>query len=1480
MSDDLRDAFISYGRVDAEWVRILAENLRQAGIKLSFDEWEIGPGDNLVHKLDQAILTSRNGILVVSPDSLSRPWVQQEYAAMMNRVVAGQQNLIPVLYRDAEMPPLMAARVWVDFRNVDGPDYNIRLAELVRALRGRPEPPRHNSGLQPPASSAFKVARTRSLLLSIGMKQVTLSGDDADAAGPLPQPRFDGGNLQWTLERARTHASLESDGGGRICSHAELECATQRAGRQLVEACLPREVSDAMAAAVSEAERLNGTVQLALSVAEPFAGLPWEAICLPQIGELALHPRVALFRRVETDGAAPAIAIPGPLRILVAIGSPETRSQRGELLDMEAELRRILDATEAAQRAGKAFIRILEQGSVAAIHAALAARRFHILHISCQAAPGQLVLEDAHGREDRVTAKRLWEEAIPAQRAPPLVVLAGCSTGQGAHTADGGAEGKLPGLARTLVQHGVPAVIAMQASVSDRYATELMGEVYNALSSWEQPLALAALNHARRTLENRRRADASPLRPPPEWTTPALFCAGIPLSLYDPKSLFEAMQQAPESVFDQGVVVRRIGDMVGRRSEQRLMLQSLRHSAGSGVLIQGIGGVGKSTLAAQILHRIAEDDGFLLVSLEGETNPDRVLGAIATRLLTACLAWGHEERHPWRQLASFLRELRVPWRERFEVLAQNLLSATPLAFLFDNFEDNLHDGAPPEQLAELLSLWLQRPAKSRLLFTSRHPFALPKDAHDRLAAFPLGPLSWPETRKLFRRLEGFQRLDFAEQRRAYEVVGGHPRALEYLDAILRGGKARFTDIQVRMRRQLADKGIADPSRWCADTAGGLDAALATTVTLAADDVLLDQLLAELEGQPLAQRLLFAAAVYQTPVDERGLIWLVAERTEPDAARQFRLQKAAKRLEQARQANPSATLADIASSQDELSQWVRDTEEERRAPVRSPRGFSIAKQVLTNLSLLATVRVAEEEDETFVVHRWTASALGQRTSEEQKKAAHGAAAAYWLWRVENLPQQSDTRIADLLEARHHLLAVGDLIKFCEVSLLIIMQLDTAGAREWEEQLTHHTLARMPEQSRGAAGLLWRLGVIAQRRGDYHSGLEWYGKALETFKQLGDRHGVASCYGQFGNIAQEQGNYEAALAWYGKALSIFKQLGDYAGLATYYYQRGAIAQYRGKAQAALEWYRKSLTIRKQNNDHQGMASSYLALGRLDEGRGAYDAALRRYHKALTIFKQLGDRQGTATSYSQLGKIVQRRGDINAALDWYRKSLELLEQLGDRAGIATSYHNLGTVAQQRHDHDGALDWYRKSLELFKQLGNRAGLAKTYYQMGMVAKDQGDTVAALDWTPKSLAIFEQLGDRDGMAKSYHQLGMIAHRRGETKNALDWYSKAITMFEQIGDRADMANSLSQVGVLLMESGKVVEAIPSTLQSLTLRRELKLPQSRFELGLLSRQRQMLGATAFSTIVTQRLGPKHTEAFLTMLDSFERESQHGQSGSWS
>ena len=466
-----------------------------------------------------------------------------------------------------------------------------------------------------------------------------------------------------------------------------VEAVMAELGLHLGQCFLVEPVASRLGDAVAEATRLNVPLQLGLDVTDGrLADLPWELLCLPTGLDLplALHPRVDLYRLVRSGGVAPALSIPGPLRILVAIGSPEAQNTRGELLDMEAELARILDATEAARRKGKAAVRILETGSVKAIRAALEQERWHVLYISCHARPGELILENEEGNEDAVSAERLWCEALPAQRGVPLIVLAGRSTGRDAPD-EGGAK-DLPGLARELAARGVPAVLAMQGPVSDRYATELAGELFQALATWQEPLPLPALAGARRVLDTAQRQQPRPdgTPPPPEWPLPALHALNsAPQPLFDPLAGFEALTPPPEPKLDRGVVVRRIGDLVGRRREQRLTLQALRARDRAGVVLHGIGGVGKSTLAAQIMHRMAEG-GALLASLAGLVTPERLLSEIGSRLLAGALEQGPDERDPRRQVALALREAKLDWQQRFDLLDQHVLGRVlrPLARQF------------------------------------------------------------------------------------------------------------------------------------------------------------------------------------------------------------------------------------------------------------------------------------------------------------------------------------------------------------------------------------------------------------------------------------------------------------------------------------------------------------------------------------------------------------------------------------------------------------------------------------------------------------------------------------------------------------------------------------------------------------------------------------------------------------------------------
>ncbi len=129
------DVFISYSRADSGWVTRFAERLEGEGFRVARDEVVLKPGDVLVHAIEQAIRDSARGILVFSPASAASGWVQQEYAALMQRSIQDQRRFIPVVIDDVDLPPFAATRYYADFRHVTGAEYDRLIAKIAGALR-------------------------------------------------------------------------------------------------------------------------------------------------------------------------------------------------------------------------------------------------------------------------------------------------------------------------------------------------------------------------------------------------------------------------------------------------------------------------------------------------------------------------------------------------------------------------------------------------------------------------------------------------------------------------------------------------------------------------------------------------------------------------------------------------------------------------------------------------------------------------------------------------------------------------------------------------------------------------------------------------------------------------------------------------------------------------------------------------------------------------------------------------------------------------------------------------------------------------------------------------------------------------------------------------------------------------------------------------------------------------------------------------
>ena len=983
------------------------------------------------------------------------------------------------------------------------------------------------------------------LALEVTSERVRLSGAGIDVSAPHGGVRFGLAEAvnEARRERTRTGLAVRAEPGTQVAAGSR---APGRAARLPGQSFLPEPVASELGRALAVAERAHQPVRLGLAVPADWAGLPWEALPRPDgRGPLALHPLVNVYRKADT---AVSRLLPGPLRIVVAIAAPDTGG--GAVLDYERELRNVLAAVRAARR-DAADVRVVPFATLAAIRAELDRGLAHVLHISGHGSPGLLYLENEDGSARPVTAEQFLDLAIPPGRMPPVVTLSACYS-DAAASEDG------TSFAARLCARGAAAVIATETSITDTYATRLLARVYGTLAQASDPDVVGALSEARRQVQAELETSAdrrdNELAGLGEWAAVTVLAASGSVPVLDAGRPALAVSQ-PLRPWIAGLAAREDWYFVGRRREQRHWPTELASPQLAGIVVHGIGGTGKTTLAAEITTRLLDrDPGRVLVSLAGALTLESLLGEVTSVIRRELLVRGGQDSAAIQALDVAARA-DLGWRDRLAILRGHVLDHVPVLVLLDNFEDNLYPGGAgyavrDEVLAGLLAGWVTDPGASRLLVTSRHPFTLPNGAQQALSFRQLGALSRAETMKLAWSLPALDQLDEGQLEEVWRLAGGHPRSLEYLDALLSGGTARYPDVTRRLNTAITGRlSGADRGRWLAARTG-LDAALAETVALAADDVLLDDLLIRLADVPGASGLLLGVSVYREAVD-RNAVLFQAGQADPDAedipGRDSAYQKITSILTAAGiTVDESLDLASVpAAVRAQLEPHLAELNRRPVPPYRAVPGLPEQIAACQAASLLTVS--GDGQKLWFFVHRWTATELAGRAAREpgQRLAgAHRQAAAYWQWRDRVWPQDEAADVHDLLEARHHLLQAGDIEEAGQVTEGICLQLDTGGAWEQEAALIRDTLARLPAGSPRRAAYIHHLGMLAQARGDYAEAARQYQRSLDISERLGDQAGMATGYHQLGILAQDRGDYAEAARQYQRSLNISERLGDQA------------------------------------------------------------------------------------------------------------------------------------------------------------------------------------------------------------------------------------------------------------------------------------------------------------------------------------------------
>ena len=140
--------FLSHASEDKDrFVRAFATQLREKGIEAWVDEWEIYPGDSLVQKIYDAGIGAAQAVLIVlSRNSVDKPWVKDELDVSVIRRIEEGMRIIPIVLDACTIPTALRATLHVKIPDLN--NFDVQLSGIVDTLYGRSKKPALGS---PPA---------------------------------------------------------------------------------------------------------------------------------------------------------------------------------------------------------------------------------------------------------------------------------------------------------------------------------------------------------------------------------------------------------------------------------------------------------------------------------------------------------------------------------------------------------------------------------------------------------------------------------------------------------------------------------------------------------------------------------------------------------------------------------------------------------------------------------------------------------------------------------------------------------------------------------------------------------------------------------------------------------------------------------------------------------------------------------------------------------------------------------------------------------------------------------------------------------------------------------------------------------------------------------------------------------------------------------------------------------------------------------
>jgi DNA-binding SARP family transcriptional activator/Flp pilus assembly protein TadD len=223
--------------------------------------------------------------------------------------------------------------------------------------------------------------------------------------------------------------------------------------------------------------------------------------------------------------------------------------------------------------------------------------------------------------------------------------------------------------------------------------------------------------------------------------------------------------------------------------------------------------------------------------------------------------------------------------------------------------------------------------------------------------------------------------------------------------------------------------------------------------------------------------------------------------------------------------------------------------------------------------------------------------------------------------------------------------------------------------------------------GEARALGHLGLADYCRGRYGRSATCHRRALAIYLELGEHIGEARELHALGVIGLRQGRYEEATGHVRRSLALFRDARCRPGEAFALGYLGELELRRGRYGQAAVHLRRSLGLGREIGSRLCQARALAGLGVCELRQGRHVQAAGHFRQSLALHREAGNYSGQAEALNGLGEAFLAASQAGQASARHAAALVLALQVGDkheetraRSGLASACQAIGDSEQAR--------------------------------------------------------------------------------------------------------------------------------------------------------------------------------------------------------